>query len=223
MTIKHDVTGEEFEVNHVVRRISTVRRNVYAWAKACDRYLSTCGRSHRLVMVRLSYHYGDDWKPNAINGFIRTVKGSLGDKLLSDIWVAELQQRGVIHYHVLLLVKRGTEILKPDDAGWWNYGSTRIETARSPYYICTYTGKEYQKNGRYPKGARVCGAYIRKGLLSCEEMKDYKIAKSPKWVREARAMLIETGAVEADVAPELKAGRWVLDWLSVRSPWRLEG
>lgn len=200
-----------------------MRRNVFAWAKACERYLESCGRLHRLVMVRLSYHYDDDWKPLAIAGYVKRCRAELGDKLLSYIWVAGLQERGVIHYHVLLLVKRGTEIAKPDEAGWWNYGSTRIETARSPYYICKYTGKEYQKNGRYPKGARVCGCYIRKGLLTEDEMRTYRLERAPKWVREDRLVLVGSGAIEDNVVPIQRRGRWVLGWLAVRSPWRLEG
>jgi hypothetical protein len=174
-------------------------------------------------MVTLTYEYGDDWKPNAINGFVKRCQKELRDKLLAYTWVAEMQQRGVIHYHVLLLVQRGARIEKPDDAGWWNFGSTRIETARSAFYICTYVGKEYQKNGVFPKGARVCGSYVRKGLLSSSEEHDYKLDKVPKWVAGEYLHLRGLDMVGAGDVPVRKRGRWCVGWLALRSPWRVEG
>lgn len=153
-------------------------------------------------MITLTYQYGDDWKRNAINQFMKTVRSKLRyreqgqrkmrDPLLGYVWVAETQERGVIHYHVLLLVERGTKIEKPDEAGWWNYGSTRIETAKTPFYVCAYVGKEHQKKGQLPKGARVCGAYIRKGAIDGVAMADYKAACAPKWLRDVRSYLIDT-------------------------------
>jgi hypothetical protein len=50
----------------------------------------------------------------------------------------------------------------PDEAGLWPYGSTRVEEARSPFYLITYLKKEYQKDfSRFPKGIRVFAVYIR--------------------------------------------------------------
>jgi hypothetical protein len=50
----------------------------------------------------------------------------------------------------------------PDEAGLWPYGSTRVEVARSPFYLITYLKKEYQKDfSRFPKGIRAFAVYIR--------------------------------------------------------------
>jgi hypothetical protein len=55
-------------------------------------------------------------------------------------------------------VKTGTKVPVPDKSGMWKKGMSRIETARSPFYLVAYLGKEYQKNfDNMPKGCRVFG------------------------------------------------------------------
>lgn len=137
--------------------------------------------------------------------------GKKKDALLAYLWVAETQERGVVHYHVLLLVERGTKIEKPDEAGWWNYGSSKIETAKTPYYVCAYVGKEHQKKGQLPKGARVCGAHIRKDVIDKEAMAEYKAACAPKWVREIRSYLIEAKMMARDALVGRKGSSWKLE------------
>ncbi len=191
-------------------RIMTVRRKVFAWAKALSSYLEMCGKTHRLVMIRLSFQYGEDWRPLAISEYLQKMKKILRKKLLAYAWVAELQQRGVIHYHVVLLVSRGANIPKPDESGMWNFGSSRIETARTPFYLCEYVKKKYQKMGEFPKGARICSAYIQKGILDEKALAKYHADCAPKWVREKRAFLIEVGWLDETDKIVKREGKWFI-------------
>lgn len=157
-----------------VGRVSRLRRRIYAWANVLNVYLTNAkkGGKYRLVMVTLTYspektrnfdtgevpeNYG--WQPGHISEFMKTVRQNLNRRhqkngikyveknLLAYAWVAELQARGAVHYHVLLLVRRGTDIPYPDECGWWVYGSTRIEEARTAFYIVKYTSKGLQQEG----------------------------------------------------------------------------
>lgn len=75
------------------------------------------------------------------------------------VWVAELQKRGVIHYHVALWVPRGFVLPKPDKQGWWPHGMTRIEVARAAVpYLLKYLSKGMGDTiGSFPKGSRIYG------------------------------------------------------------------
>jgi hypothetical protein len=78
---------------------------------------------------------------------------------LRYVWVAELQQRGALHYHALLWLPRGLSLPKPEKKGWWPHGSTRIEWARKPAgYLVKYASKLDSKVGLgFPPGARLHG------------------------------------------------------------------
>jgi hypothetical protein len=141
-----------------------------------------------LKMITLTYKGVDDWQPKDITSFIRKMRTKLGDGLLAYCWVAELQKRGALHYHVLVWVKKGTRIPYPDKAGWWTGGMTSIVKARSPYYVLTYVSKEYQKDfDKFPKGARVYAVKIYDQgldlLLKYDKLKDWEqgIVNSEGW------------------------------------------
>ena len=122
-------------------------------------------------MITLTYAPENNWEVNHIRTFMKSIRKVLGKRLLGYAWVAERQRRGAIHYHVLLAVPDdltiGDELPYPDEAGLWSYGFSRTEIARTPFYLITYLGKEYQKDfSMFPKGIRVFAVYIRD-----EEMK----------------------------------------------------
>jgi hypothetical protein len=133
----------------------------------------------------LTYAPEYNWEPNHVREFMLSYKKVLGQNLIAYAWVAELQKRGAVHYHIMLVVPDclsiGDDLPYPDDAGLWSYGFTRIERARTPFYLVTYLGKEYQKDfSRFPKGIRVFAVYIRdvvkKLLLRYKSLKPYQQA-----------------------------------------------
>jgi hypothetical protein len=116
----------------------------------------------RCVMVTLTYAGTNaDWQPNHVRDFLTRVRNWLArrDVRFRYVWVAELQKRGVIHYHVALWLPAGVDLPKPDQAGWWTHGMTRIETARAAVpYLMKYLSKGGDASRyRLPKGARSYG------------------------------------------------------------------
>jgi hypothetical protein len=147
-------------VDMFAKRLWFMRARLFAWAELETEYSK---KEHcRQVMIRLSYRPSETYHPGDIRDFLKKIKQHLGKNLLAFAWVAELQRRGEIHYHLLLIVRKGTRIKKPDESGMWSHGSTRIETARSLFYICAYVGKEYQKDlAKFPRSCRLYGASVR--------------------------------------------------------------
>ncbi|MEO5355290.1 MAG: hypothetical protein H7835_19045 [Magnetococcus sp. XQGC-1] len=110
-------------------------------------------------MITLTYAPGNDWKPNHIRDFMLKLRKVMKDGLLAYAWVAELQKRGAIHYHILLYC-RG-RVPRPDEMGLWLHGMSRVDIAKTPFYILKYTGKEYQKEfAKFPKGIRVFSVWV---------------------------------------------------------------
>ena len=191
------VTGEVLEITPEIKhkfRLSRMQRRVYAWANAMKSIGGLKGGfRYRQVMITLTYAPAVKWSPNQIKDFMSGLKRVLGDKLLAYAWVAEMQERGVPHYHVFCVVKKGTKIPMPDKPYGqrghvlWPFGMTKIETAKTPYYLVKYTGKEHQKEGFY-KGMRIFAVWIAKGLLSELEARIFRVSGLPKWL--AREVLM---------------------------------
>jgi hypothetical protein len=84
--------------------------------------------------------------------------------------VGELQERGVVHYHVLIVFRGRCPI--PDKpfklrtrkrfAALWEYGmSNTVFDVRHPFYVCKYVGKEYQKDfEKFPRGAHAWAVWF---------------------------------------------------------------
>jgi len=100
-------------------------------------------------------------------------------------WVLELTRAGVPHYHLLLWVPRGLSVPKPDKAGWWRHGLTRVERARRPVgYLVKYTSKGLGDSctGEIPRGARLFGC-----ANVGDERHEVKRARLPAWLEGCTA------------------------------------
>lgn len=128
-----------------------------------DRYAShRLGRSaHRKTFLTLTYRPGVDWSKRHISEFLDRLRKWLGarDAKLLYAWVAELQGRGALHYHVLVWVPRRLRLPRPDASGWWPHGMSNVETARNPVgYMVKYATKTRPEDlARLPKGVRLHG------------------------------------------------------------------
>ena len=208
-------------------RIGRCQKRVHSWAsvlpgakRAEQRAYRSLKIGPRLVMLTLTYRDAKAWQANDIRDFMKGLRRELDTNLLAYAWVLEMQQRGAPHYHVLLYVKRGTRILKPDDK-LWEHGSSRIETARSVFYIVTYTGKEYQKSN-LPAGARMFAVQIYADTVDMAEMLVFRMSTAPAWLRG------KLEAVQQDIGNDLHwsrcaGGGWVIRETGERlySPWRV--
>ncbi len=149
-------------IDHKVRwmdasacRYRRMRRRVHDWAEL------TSKKNNTLLMVTLTYENKEDFRFLHVRDFMRKMRRRYNDRLLGYAWVAELQRRGAVHYHVLLLIRGMAKSFHADDLGLWKHGFTNCVRARSPFYIVKYAGKEKQKDFRFfPKGIRVFAVWI---------------------------------------------------------------
>jgi hypothetical protein len=213
MRIYNRITNETFETDRKKARVRRMQKRVKAWCTAIDDLLADFVH-YRLVMVTLTYSPDHDWKPLQISEFLKTCRDNLKDDLVGYAWVAELQSRGAVHYHVLLLTRRKAQIPRPDEAGWWRYGSTKIETARSPYYVLRYTGKEYQKMvSNFPKGMRMFAIWVAPGVLKPGAYWFLRLTALPGWLS---GQIFERPDFHFQKAKRVPGGGWI-----VGDRWRL--
>lgn len=138
-------------------------------------------RPDYVVMLTLTYRQGEDWKPEHISDFLHTVRKAEArrGRVIRYVWVAELQERGAMHYHVAMWLPAGVTLPKPDACGWWPHGSSRIEAARDAVaYLMKYLSKGTDTS-RLPKGARMHGA----GGLEHAQRRAKRWLSLPGWVQ----------------------------------------
>lgn len=147
------------EIDPYLTRLKRMRRSVLTSARMHEYELQ--GQRAKPAMVTLTYRQVGDWRPEHVSDLLRRVRVWLSRRghRFRYVWVAELQRRGALHYHVLLWLPRGITLPKPDKQGWWPHGSTRIEWARQPAgYLAKYASKLDSKVGiGFPPGARLFG------------------------------------------------------------------
>jgi hypothetical protein len=120
------------------------------------------GRSaYRKTFITLTYRNRGEWERRHISRFVRLMRQwfQRRDHACRFVWVAELQKRGALHYHLVVWVPRRLRLPRPDVCGWWPHGSSKIETARNPIgYMVKYATKTTPDAlKRLPKGVRLHG------------------------------------------------------------------
>lgn len=136
-------------------RISKLQRHLY---NVGEHMQETYDDLHP-VFVTLTYAE-DTWQPNHIRNYIHTVRKWLQRREAPCIyaWVAELQKRDVIHYHLIFWLPTGTLLPKPDLSGQWPHGTTNIQKAKkSVAYLMKYCSK-LEEIDKFPKGVRLHGS-----------------------------------------------------------------
>lgn len=135
--------------------------------------------NQRIWMQTLTYAGTNaSWRPEHISRYLDALRrwhySRTGSNKVRYAWVAELQQRGVIHYHVIVWLAGGLTPPKPDTAwrrkgrcgvvtvepAMWPHGmSNRLKSTAPVAYLMKYASKIESKNvGRFPHGARIHGA-----------------------------------------------------------------
>jgi hypothetical protein len=149
-----------FKIDTKARVVPNLRRAVGFAARA--HAVSAKGhRSDVCWMVTLTIDgTNDDWRPEwlttAMNRMRDWCSRSAGCAF-RYVWVAELQKRGVIHYHVAVWLPRGVRCPKFDKRGWWPHGMTNTLKARhATAYLMSYL-KKGSHDGDFPRGSRRYG------------------------------------------------------------------
>lgn len=190
-----------------------MRRGVISAARLLEEELQQGGKRYRAAFVGLTYRPGVEPSPRHISSFQTHVRNWLARRghCLADVWVVELQRRGVIHFHVLVFLPRGITLPKPDKRGWWPHGSTNIKWVRKPVgYLVKYATKAHSKGGEMPPGQRLWG-YA--GLVGTRR-DQLRWWLAPQWLRG----LVTPGDVLRRV------GRWWenrTNGIAYRSPYEL--
>jgi hypothetical protein len=179
-------------------RLARLRRSVGFAARA---HLADIPgfRAHACFMLTLTYRAGVQWEAKHLNPlFVRLREWCKAQGVACRyVWVAELQQRGALHYHVALWLPPGLFLPSPDAAGWWPHGSTRTERARGAVeYLMKYLSKGTPVQS-FPKGARIHGA----GGLEHSMRRAARWLRLPKWV-QARSDIFD------DWGPAVGGGWW---------------
>ena len=140
------------------------------------------GRPDRMAMVTATYAEDQEWEPGDITRLVKFARRFVQDAgyRFSFLWVLEMTRRGRPHYHMAVRLPATVRLPKPDDAGWWMRGMTRIEYARAPVaYMAKYLSK-VDSLDHYPRGARISGF----GGLPEEARRERRLWASPRYVRE---------------------------------------
>jgi hypothetical protein len=131
----------------------------------------------------------------------------------------------VPHYHILFAVKPSAYLPIPDKSGLWVHGSSRVSKRKNmenkPFYIAKYVSKLGQKT-EFPKGFRIFGVYIKKGLLSEKELWQFRMTNYPKWLVR---WMVHNG-FEGQYPRRAEGGGWLVDakyGVVVVSDWVSEG
>lgn len=206
------------EAGHV-RRLRRMRKGVLASARLLQEGFQQGGFRYRCAMVTLTYRPGVEWSANHVADYLKRVRewarrGSKRRKsfALHYVWVLELTQAGVPHYHVLFWLPRGVTLPKSDKRGWWPHGLTRSEWARSPVgYLVKYASKGafWAEAQDLPVGARLWGS----GGLTRAQLLTRAWYMAPRWLRD----LVPVG----DGVRRDRGGWWrnASSGWGYRSPW----
>ena len=236
------------EVDSLWARMGRCHKRVKAWADAVPHINRRLRRIYkavsektgkeigpRLVMITLSYgdadtkhKISDGWEPNHIREYMLKLRKQLKAKLWAYGWVAEMQERESLHYHIMVYVAPGTNIPMPDEEidglKMWPHGHSKIETAKKgPWYLIKYVGKEHQKEG-LPAGARMFAVWIGKKQATAEELLGFRLSAAPPYVQDAIRDCYTRGHVNASVTwGRVKGGGWVIKdlGLMVETDWYL--
>lgn len=171
-------------VDAVLNRIRKTAHSVKTTARLHNEECASSGFRFRPAMITCTYAADKQWSAKDITRLIHEARRYLQRRYNQTVfrytWVAELQERGMIHYHIVLWLPVGARLPKPDKRGWWTKGSTRIEWARNAVgYLAKYASKMEDKNGLFPKGARISGF----GGLAEISRREYRFWRSPLSIR----------------------------------------
>lgn len=213
MSLINKETGEIIELDKKKMRLGRMKRRVWAWAN----FLQKETKGSSLWMITLTYAGVDDWRPNHIREFMQAFRKLYKKKLIGYAWVAELQERGAVHYHVMVYLKGVKSLPHFDDLGLWSYGMTRVDRARSPFYIITYSGKANQKVGKFPKGLRMFAVWLSPFAVAEHILYQFGLTAKPAWVREI--ILQFDNFYTARVRPRrVTGGGWDIAEMTFTSP-----
>lgn len=190
-------------------RLARVRKRVMTFSDlAGDKNRSGC-LPGRWIFITLTYAKIEDWQGKHISVYLNHLRdwAARRQTKIGYVWVAELQERGAVHYHLACKVERQFTLPKPDKAGWWVHGWSRIERVEKTVrnYLSKYLSK--QGEGVFPAGCRLTG----QGGLPPDGRAWARFQARPAYVREE--------CNPADYPKRCRGGHTYSGALPLPTPW----
>lgn len=210
------------EIDPLLARAQRLKKSVITSARLHNDEAKATGFRGAWYMLTLTYRDGCNSGPRDISDLLRAMRGHFNvtrsrakrfaGQVFRYLWVGELTQRGIPHYHILIWIPQGMYFGKIDKRGWWPHGCTNMKKARNAVgYLAKYASKFTSLvAGQFPKGFRTHGC----GGLNQESKRELRYWKAPVSAREILG-------VAADIRKAL--GGW-FDKLTGEfwpSPWRV--
>lgn len=166
-----------------------------------------------MLRVGLTLAPGVEYRPRLISDWIRAAKRELGGSYLDHFFVAEMQERGAVHWHVCVVIRRGGRLEMPDKSGSWPWGSSSVKVCRQmadAKYMAWYWSKEDQKGGpggpSFPDGLRMFGHGNGRGMPVRQRLM-FRLFSLPMWLRD---MVLKEGW-EGGLPIRTKCSYWTKD------------
>lgn len=163
-------------------RVKRMRTGVITAARLIQNQIDQDPRRYWAGMITFTYASDSYWFRKHISRTTTAIREHLRRRGLPFlyVWVLELTQRGVPHYHLIFWLPHGVSLPKPDTQGWWPHGMTRIEKARKAVgYLAKYASKGIFGTD-LPKRARLHGM----GGLTTGQRQRYAWWRLPTFVRD---------------------------------------
>lgn len=210
---------ERFKIDRDAGRCKRMRLSVSNTARVLhwQAHRERSAQRWNLKFLTLTYRRADGWRPGHLSAFRNTLKlwCRRNGVRLRFVWVAELQERGAVHYHMVVWLPKGKFLPAPDKGqrhAWWPHGSTNIQTAQNPIgYLMKYASKASAASAaEYPRGCRMFGV----GGLDKSGREEVRYWRAPMWVRDA---MPGTADIRKTVGGYVDAHTGEF----LRSPWRV--
>ena len=167
------------------RRVKRLKKSV--WASGHLHALADVGfRAPQCWFVTLTYRPGIEWAARHISEAIRAFRTwckRIGVPCRYT-WVAELQQRGAVHYHMLVWLPQGRRMPQWDRtygrrSCFWPHGMSNTQKALAGVgYLMKYLSKLGELT-RFPKGLRLYGI----GGLDADSRQVRSWLNLPEWAK----------------------------------------
>ena len=173
------------------RRVRRLKRSV--WASGHLHGIADRGKRPPVVwFVTLTYRGVADWRADHISAAVQRYRNWCASRRIACryTWVAELQMRGAVHYHLLAWLPHGVRMPQWDRsptrrrAPFWPHGMTNTQVALSGVgYLMKYLSK-LGELCRFPKGLRLYGI----GGLSSDGRSVRTWFNLPQWAKAAHGV-----------------------------------
>jgi len=126
--------GRPDRLRKTLRLIAEEVQRVMAWV------MLGRGRSaYRCLFVTLTYRTNTKGDPRDVSACLNRMRDWLarqGLPMCPYLWVAELQKRGALHYHLMVWLPRVLHLPRLDRCGWWKHGMTKVDGVQSGWLPC---------------------------------------------------------------------------------------